>query len=305
MPPCSFNLIQCNVRSVGFHKTPMMWIADFPLRNRQIIGITAVLLLGVVVSYPVWVFFLFCTFFLMWVGGLVYATLVKGIYIRKASFIDHGLRHDIQDFILPIRMNESMKILSSGVDHCVYSKHYLFQNTRWAYFDFFREILMNQKKERIHTMLVLGAGGGSVPMKVVEEYEHISVDVVENSDVSLRYAKRYFDFFPTKRLHIIRQDAYKYVTAYKDKPYDFVFMDVFHGNYVPKEFMKEAYINALFRLSSNVIINCGLSDAHLHQMFRRYSKKLPIYIYFIQYAFILSTIPFNQQQFTQRITRIQ
>ncbi|XP_015687502.1 eEF1A lysine and N-terminal methyltransferase isoform X2 [Protobothrops mucrosquamatus] len=86
----------------------------------------------------------------------------------------------------------------------------------------------NLPKAQIH-MLVIGLGGGSLPLFLHDYFLQCSVDVVEIDSAMLEVATRWFGFSPGDRLKIYIADGLVYVanlTAKAPSSYDVIMFDV-------------------------------------------------------------------------------
>jgi spermidine synthase len=80
------------------------------------------------------------------------------------------------------------------------------------------------------TILVLGLGGGSIPMMFHNICKNASIDVVDIDPEMPVIAEGFFDFYPDKRLKIVLEDASRYVRETSiGKKYDIIVMDTFIG----------------------------------------------------------------------------
>lgn len=104
-------------------------------------------------------------------------------------------------------------------------------------------LLLDPHPRRI---LVIGLGGGSIPMTLSALYPRARVDVVELDPAVARVAHRYFGFAQTPRMTLTISDGRVYVkrAALLGKSWDLVVLDAFNGDYIPEhlmtvEFLKE------------------------------------------------------------------
>ncbi len=93
------------------------------------------------------------------------------------------------------------------------------------------------------TILVLGLGGGSIPMMLANVAGQAHIDVVEIDTEIARVAKKYFYFNTSKRLNLFIDDASLFIKN-SAKKYDVIISDAFMGNELPEslstpEFFRE------------------------------------------------------------------
>jgi spermidine synthase len=93
----------------------------------------------------------------------------------------------------------------------------------------------------IKRVLVLGLGGGAVPLYLARSLPDATVDSVEVDPGVIEAAKKYFGLRETDRFHLIEGDGRIYLTRHSEK-YDIIVLDAFSGSYIPFHMMtKEFY----------------------------------------------------------------
>jgi spermidine synthase len=93
----------------------------------------------------------------------------------------------------------------------------------------------------IKRVLVLGLGGGSIPVYLHRFLPDAAIDVVEIDPGIIAVAKKYFGMRETSRLHLIESDGRVFLNRHRE-PYDIIMVDVFSGSYIPFHMMtKEFY----------------------------------------------------------------
>jgi spermidine synthase len=110
-------------------------------------------------------------------------------------------------------------------------------------------------REPIHDVLVIGLGGGIVPMEFARE--GAQVDVVEINPAMLPVAQRFFDFDPN-RVHVVFADGRPFLNA-TPRRYDAILVDAFLGDSAPSHLMtREAFAAMRERLRPGgvVVLNC-------------------------------------------------
>ncbi len=78
------------------------------------------------------------------------------------------------------------------------------------------------------SMLVLGLGGGAVPMMFYHICKNIRIDVVEIDPAIQEVAKKYFNFITDSRVNVHIDDASQFIQKNGQK-YDIIIMDAFIG----------------------------------------------------------------------------
>jgi spermidine synthase len=93
----------------------------------------------------------------------------------------------------------------------------------------------------IKRVLVLGLGGGSIPVYLHRFLPEATIDVVEIDPGIVAAAKKYFGVRETSRLHLFESDGRVFLNRHRE-PYDIIMVDVFSGSYIPFHMMtKEFY----------------------------------------------------------------
>jgi spermidine synthase len=101
----------------------------------------------------------------------------------------------------------------------------------------------------VKRVLVLGLGGGSIPIYLDRFLPEATIDVVEIDPGVIDVAKTYFGLRETSRLHLIEGDGRVFLRRHAE-PYDLIVVDVFTGSYIPFHMMtKEFYQLVRSRLS--------------------------------------------------------
>jgi predicted membrane-bound spermidine synthase len=94
---------------------------------------------------------------------------------------------------------------------------------------------------QIKRVLVLGLGGGSIPVYLHRFIPEATIDVVEIDPGIITAAKKYFGLRETSRLKLIESDGRVFLNRHPE-PYDIIMVDVFSGSYIPFHMMtKEFY----------------------------------------------------------------
>jgi spermidine synthase len=81
-------------------------------------------------------------------------------------------------------------------------------------------------------ILVVGLGGGSLPMFLRKHYPTAEIDAVDIDPEVVYVAKRYFDFREDGRMRAHVGDGREFIERYR-QPYDVIFLDAFSSDSVP------------------------------------------------------------------------
>ena len=103
-------------------------------------------------------------------------------------------------------------------------------------------LLVNPNPESV---LVVGLGGGTIPVLLAELYPDADIKVVEIDPAVITVAKTYFDFSETDKLTVDAVDARVYIKRAKlrKQKYDLVILDAFTGEYIPEHLMTAEFLH--------------------------------------------------------------
>ena len=88
--------------------------------------------------------------------------------------------------------------------------------------------------EEPRRILVVGLGGGSLPMFLRKHYPAAGIDVAEIDPDVVDVAKKYFGFREDERMHARTGDGRQFIENARQADYDIIFLDAFGARDVPK-----------------------------------------------------------------------
>jgi spermidine synthase len=99
-------------------------------------------------------------------------------------------------------------------------------------------------------ILILGLGGGTLPMAFDELLPQADIDIVEIDPAVVRVAREYFGFAPSDRVDVFAQDGRVFVKrkAHQREQYDLVILDAFNGEYIPEHLMTREFLQEVQQL---------------------------------------------------------
>lgn len=105
----------------------------------------------------------------------------------------------------------------------------------------FASLLANPAPKRV---LMVGLGGGSIPLVLQRLVPGTVVDVVEIDDAVVRVAERYFRFRSGPTMKVAVQDARVFVrrALQRRQQYDLIMLDAFTGDYIPEHLMTKEFL---------------------------------------------------------------
>lgn len=112
----------------------------------------------------------------------------------------------------------------------------------------FRETFSRIRKQLrgIHSVLLLGVGGGNVPV-ILRRYGDFQITGVEIDAEILRMGYKYFDLGNHTNLKVVKQDAIDFV-AESDDAYDMVVVDLFIDDQVPPGAERPEFLRKIARM---------------------------------------------------------
>lgn len=125
-----------------------------------------------------------------------------------------------------------------------------------------------------NSVLVLGQGGGVIPMDFHHYYPDAVIDVVEIDDQIPAIAKEYFGFKVDERMKVHVEDGRMFVKKSllrsPERRYDYIVLDAFNGDYIPFHLMTKEFLEEVRSILSdngvvvaNVFSSNRLFDAEL------------------------------------------
>lgn len=93
-------------------------------------------------------------------------------------------------------------------------------------------------------ILVLGLGGGTLPMALDSVLPEATIDVVEIDPAVVRVAREFFGFAPSGRVTVHAQDGRVFVkrAVHQQDRYDLIMLDAFNGDYIPEHLMTREFL---------------------------------------------------------------
>lgn len=107
----------------------------------------------------------------------------------------------------------------------------------------FAGLLLNPEPQNV---LIIGLGGGSIPMVFSDLFPDTRIDIVEVDEAVARVAKDYFYFEETDNMRVFIDDGRPFIkrAGMRGVKYDYIILDAFSGDYIPEhmltlEFLEE------------------------------------------------------------------
>ena len=102
-------------------------------------------------------------------------------------------------------------------------------------------------REEPRRILVVGLGGGSLPMFLRKHYPAAGIDVAEIDPDVVDVAKKYFGFREDERMHARIGDGRQFIESARQSDYDIIFLDAFGARDVPKHLTTREFLQVVRR----------------------------------------------------------
>ena len=108
-------------------------------------------------------------------------------------------------------------------------------------------LLLNPSPSRA---LIIGLGGGTLPMALAALHPEADIDVVEIDPAVVKVAQRYFGFTEGDNLRVHVQDARVFTrrASQAGPAYDLIMLDAFGADYIPEHLMTREFLREVLAL---------------------------------------------------------
>jgi spermidine synthase len=90
-------------------------------------------------------------------------------------------------------------------------------------------------------VLIVGLGGGTLPMFYRKHYPNMKIDVVDIDPAVVDVAKRFFGFKEDENMKVYVDDGRKFIEKNKE-PYDIIFLDAFSADSIPYDLATKEFL---------------------------------------------------------------
>lgn len=122
------------------------------------------------------------------------------------------------------------------------------------------------------SVLVIGIGGGSLPMAIRNHFPNTQIDAVELDAEVIKVAERYFQFKPDLKLSVFAEDGRVFIrkSLRRKIKYDVIVLDAFDKDYIPEHMASVEFIKQIQKsLSPHGIL---LSNTYKDTKFAPYEE---------------------------------
>jgi predicted O-methyltransferase YrrM len=252
-----------------------MWITTLNFGIRRIFLIVVVLItVGFLIkstSQQLSLMFLTCAVLISL--ETIWATYHFGVTRRLKRFFIGKTVYEIRDSIFPAEPSRNVRSLLIPKLGWTESKLFLSRRKDWAYFDILRSLI-----DQPRSALILGGGGCTLALTLLQRYPNIVIDVVELDALMIRMAQEYFlKNSNISRLRIFHDDAFAFVQSHHHK-YDLLFVDISMHGEVSARITSPRFLKVLPHLLNPgglLVINLGKFNSPLvTKSIRRLRKTL-------------------------------
>lgn len=129
----------------------------------------------------------------------------------------------------------------------------------------FAGLLLNPEPESV---LVIGLGGGSIPMAFADLFPDARIDVVEVDEAVVRVAKDFFEFVETENMRVVVEDGRPFIkrAGLRGISYDYIVLDAFSGDYIPEHMLTMEFLEEVKTImtADSVLVANTFSTSRLY-----------------------------------------
>lgn len=129
----------------------------------------------------------------------------------------------------------------------------------------FAGLLLNPEPSNI---LVIGLGGGSIPLTFADLYPQAKIDVVEIDEAVVKVAEEFFFFEETENMQVYVDDGRPFIkrAGIRGQTYDYIVLDAFSGDYIPEHMLTREFLEEVKRIMSpdSVLVANTFSTSRLY-----------------------------------------
>lgn len=273
--PTTSQFIKKLLNSIAFsikHGQGAIWIKNTPITLKKTVFFYLCLLVLATWCWPTQPL---AAAFLLGIGSwslVVMCVLAyrNGVYVQLKIFSDDGGNYQLRDYYDCQQPGKSRREISLIYGVGTLSRIYLFDQKEWAFFDIIRKIL--EQKKTVKKILVLGGGGGAVPLNAAQQFPNAQITVVEISKPMIDVAQQFF-LQKVKNIELLHQDAFKFVATCSEK-FDLIFLDTFNGPFISQQASKLTFLKKIRQLGHTIFVNFGFQYQSIARNTRLYQKHM-------------------------------
>ena len=129
----------------------------------------------------------------------------------------------------------------------------------------FAGLMLNTNPQRI---LVIGLGGGSIPLTFADLFPQAQIDVVEIDEAVVSVAKEFFFFEETDNMRVFVDDGRPFIkrAGLRGETYDYIVLDAFSGDYIPEHMLTREFLEEVQQIMTDesVLVANTFSTSRLY-----------------------------------------
>lgn len=105
----------------------------------------------------------------------------------------------------------------------------------------FAGLLLKPNPQRV---LIIGLGGGTIPLTFSDLYPNARIDVVEIDEAVVNVAKEFFFFEENENMRVVVNDGRVFIkrAGITNQKYDYIVLDAFSGDYIPEHMLTREFL---------------------------------------------------------------
>jgi spermidine synthase len=116
-------------------------------------------------------------------------------------------------------------------------------------------------------VLIVGLGGGTLPMFLRKHYPKMQIDIVDIDPAVVEVAKKYFGFKEDDNMKAYVKDGRKFIEENKD-PYDIIFLDAFGADNIPYDLATKEFLQGVRKaVGPKGIVIANIWDTAYNKLF--------------------------------------
>lgn len=129
----------------------------------------------------------------------------------------------------------------------------------------FAGLLLQPQPQRI---LIIGLGGGSIPMTFNDLFPDAQIDVIEIDEAVVRVAREFFGFIDDENMNVYVDDGRPFIkrAGIRGQTYDYIILDAFSGDYIPEHMLTQEFLQEVQQIMSDdaVLVANTFSTSRLY-----------------------------------------
>ena len=199
--------------------------------------------------------------FLFVLGAFSQSSTGKDVQ-RKIIHVEKSVYRDL--YVTELERRQCIAFQISILESC----RYLDEPNR-IYFEYIRLIVAALPWALPpQNILIVGLGGGTIPMLLGEVYPDAMIEVVELDAAMLKVAKSYFGFTTSERMQVTISDGRVAIkrALRKGKTYDLVILDAFDESYIPPHMLTKEFLGEIKKIlkPKGVVVSHTFSGSDLY-----------------------------------------